>query len=222
MNVLIHAVFGNPSSAVSTRLTNPSGVVEYHEHLEVLLNYPFHFLAIPHWILNFFLSPRKWRMVGRAAAQFRSSILQMLDEERKHIAEGILNENLMGKLLRSSEAEKATSSPNTAGKYGSNPRQDSQLGFTDDELLGNLYLYSLAGNETIAGLLAYTVVELAAHPEWQEWVREEVQHVLQPRQRLEDWSYSEMFPKLKRCRAVMVSSMPHSFWSAEPADVLND
>ena len=84
MNVLIHSDFGMPSSVRSSgKLTDPAGVVAYHQHLEVLLNYSYHFLAIPHWLLNFLISPRKWRLVGRAAIQFRSSILQMLDEERK-------------------------------------------------------------------------------------------------------------------------------------------
>ena len=80
----------------------------------------------------------------------------------------------MSKLLRSSEADKMAINPKADVKHESDSCSDSQLGMTDNELLGNLYFYNVAGNETIAGLLAYTVVELAAHPEWQEWVRQEV------------------------------------------------
>lgn len=222
MNVLIHSVFGMPSAVGSSgKFIDSTGVVTYQKHLEVLLNYPYHFLAIPHWILNFLISPRKWRLVGNAATQFRSSILQMLDEERKNIAEGITKENLMNKLLRSSEAEKMALESKANIEDNSESSQDSQLGMTDDELLGNLYFYNVAGNETISGLLAYTIVELAAHPEWQEWVRQEIQHALQPRQRIEDWNYSELFPKLKRCQAVMVSTVAHLFQSIKQSVMLS-
>ena len=209
MNVLIHSVFGRPSSLDFGDSTDSVDSGGYQGHLEVLLRYPYHFLAIPHWLLNFLISPRKWRLVGRAATQFRAETLSMLDQERKDMANGISKENLMSTLLRNSEAEKRTLSASTRAEDEDEYRYGPRLGLTDDELLGNLYFYNVAGNDTITNLLVYTVIELAAHPEWQEWVRDEVQHALQSRLRLEDCDYSEIFPKLKRCRAVMVSCVAY-------------
>lgn len=49
---------------------------------------------------------------------------------------------------------------------------------TVDFLLANLYFYSVADNEGMAGLLASSFMALAAHPGSREWVREEVNRTL--------------------------------------------
>ncbi|RDL40135.1 Uncharacterized protein BP5553_00114 [Venustampulla echinocandica] len=50
-------------------------------------------------------------------------------------------------------------------------------GFTDDEVLGNLFIYLLAGYETTANAIAYGLIVLALEPELQKRVAAEVDSV---------------------------------------------
>lgn len=75
---------------------------------------------------------------------------------------------------------------------------------TDDELYGNLYVFNLAGFETTANALTYTMPFLARNPEIQAWVGEEIDRVIKTGSQ-QEWSYEAAFPALVRCLAVMVS-----------------
>jgi cytochrome P450 len=83
---------------------------------------------------------------------------------------------------------------------------ESKGGLTDDDIYGNLLIYNIAGHETTANILAYAVAFLACYPQWQEWVGEEIDHVLVPEgDTKEAEQYHKAFPELKRCLALMVS-----------------
>jgi len=73
--------------------------------------------------------------------------------------------------------------------------KDSKSILTEDSIYGNLFGLSFAGFETTFSTLAYGIVALAAYPEWQEWLREEVDEVGDA-----DLSY-DVYPKLVRCLA---------------------
>ena len=83
-------------------------------------------------------------------------------------------------------------------------KNSTRQGLTDEEIFGNIFAFNLAGHETTANTLATSLVLLAANPECQAWLVEEVQHVLGNSGGMEDWKYDECFPNLKRCLAVMV------------------
>ena len=72
-----------------------------------------------------------------------------------------------------------------------------------DEILGNAFVYYFAGHNTTAAVFAYAVYLLAAYLEVQDWVTEELEHFL-PISDDSEWRYEELFPKLKRCLAVLV------------------
>ena len=48
------------------------------------------------------------------------------------------------------------------------------LGLSNEELLGNMFIFSLAGHETTANALSAAIIFLAANPRWQDWLREEI------------------------------------------------
>jgi cytochrome P450 len=74
----------------------------------------------------------------------------------------------------------------------------------DTEALGNLLIYSIGGHETTATALAFSILLLAAYPEWQNWIGEEIRAVIQGQGSPEMLEYEKLFPRLKRCLAVMV------------------
>lgn len=75
---------------------------------------------------------------------------------------------------------------------------------SDSEISGNLFIYTLGGHDTTANTLAYAVLLLVIHPEWQEWLREELQSILGTDNEVTDWDYEKCFSRSNRCLAVMV------------------
>jgi cytochrome P450 len=79
-------------------------------------------------------------------------------------------------------------------------------GLSEEEVMGNLFVFIVAGHETTAGTMHYALILLALHPEVQAWVRENVDEVLGGLGNdVEAWKYEEVFPKLGRVLCVMVS-----------------
>lgn len=138
--------------------------------------------------------PKKLARVGKAIAAFRKYMAGVLDEERNLISQRKPGAgNLMSNLVRASEEALQPQS------------RQGPAGLTSDEIFGNMFIFNSAGHETTAHTLSYGILLLAAHPEWQQWIAEEVRHVLKDAPS-EKWSYADLYPRLKRCRAVMVSS----------------
>lgn len=72
----------------------------------------------------------------------------------------------------------------------------------EDEIVGNLFVFSAAGTDTTANSMAYALFILAAYPKWQDWIIEEIDEVLAGKgQQLE---YNDIHPKLIRTIALMV------------------
>jgi cytochrome P450 len=68
--------------------------------------------------------------------------------------------------------------------------------------------FTAAGFDTTANTLAFAVTLLAANPEWQTWIFEELDQVL-PSDPTAEVDYKEIYPQLTRCMAIMVSNHYH-------------
>jgi cytochrome P450 len=71
------------------------------------------------------------------------------------------------------------------------------------EILGNIFVFNFAGHDTTAISLGYVLLLLVAHHDVQDWVHEELQYYI-GKEDPKTLSYSDLFPKLKRCLAVLV------------------
>jgi cytochrome P450 len=91
---------------------------------------------------------------------------------------------------------------------------------TEREIYGNLFAVNFAGHDTTSHTFTYTIYFLAAYPEVQEWLAEEIKDVLQGRE-AQALDYKTDFPKLKRCLAVMLECLrlytpvPPSKWTGD-------
>jgi len=129
------------------------------------------------------ITPPKLKRMKAAATEFKQYMTDMVKEEREEIKHrNEEKDNLMSVLLRAEAS---------AGK----------LGLNDDEIFGNLFIYNIAGHDTTANTLAYAIVLLSTDMKWQEWVGEEIDDVFAGDQ---NWDYETVFPRLKRCLALMV------------------
>ena len=133
---------------------------------------------------------KRMNEVNSAVGEFRSHMNQMIEEERVRVDKlDSEKDNLLTALVRASDAA-------SQGKERS--------GLSHDEIMGNLFIYNLAGHDTTANTICYAIYLLAAQPEYQAWLREEIGSVFQGNDKVETWEYEKAFPKLKRCLALMV------------------
>jgi cytochrome P450 len=144
------------------------------------------------------LLPKHLLHVKLAINEFDQYMDEMLATERRLMAQQQQNSakpNLISTLIRTSDEAKS------GGVTG--------LRLTDQEIKGNLFIFNLAGHDTTANTLAYAVALLAAYPDVQDWVVEEVDAVLGEEGGFDDGEvvkYETVFPRLKRVLAVMVCS----------------
>ncbi|KAK5936727.1 hypothetical protein PMZ80_010990 [Knufia obscura] len=75
---------------------------------------------------------------------------------------------------------------------------------TDHELYANLFILNMAGFETTATTLGFTIPYLAAYPAVQRWLVEEIDSVTKERN---SNLYDEVFPQLTRMMAVMYETL---------------
>ncbi|MGE0052918.1 MAG: cytochrome P450 [Hyphomicrobium sp.] len=111
------------------------------------------------------LTPETWWYPGkaqmmRAAAENRATVQRLLDKRR---AAGIEGDDLVARMLQARHP-------------------DTDAPMSDDELIDNLGTFLLAGHETTAKALTWTLYLLARSPEWQKRVREEIAAVTSGRQ----------------------------------------
>jgi cytochrome P450 len=147
--------------------------------------------------------PSSWCNAGHAVSNFREYVTKLIDEERILITQGKQNSpNLVTNLVRACE-ELEDEAP--VSYSDSKVRQPRKAILTKDEIVSDLFLFAFAGNDTTAITLTNVLGELAAHPEVQDWMSEEINKHTDT-ENVEDWDYAT-FTKLKRCWAVVYETL---------------
>jgi hypothetical protein len=141
-----------------------------------------------------FILTKRMNEINSAVGEFRSHMNEMVEEERIRVDKlDSEKDNLLTALVR-------------AGNAASQGKERSSL--SHDEVMGNLFIYNVAGHDTTANTICYAIYLLAAQPDYQDWLREEIGSVFQGNDKVETWEYEKAFPKLKRCLALMVFLSP--------------
>ncbi|KAL5378613.1 hypothetical protein DPSP01_009024 [Paraphaeosphaeria sporulosa] len=198
LHVLTAAGFGVQHDFVSgARVTAPGHKLSHRDTLMILLNNIITTMIVtPHE--SFFdktamlLGPRL-KGILLALKEFRQYTNEAMASERKLLSEerGSLKHNLMSTLIRTSDQAK-TDGVQSAAKL------------SDDEIRGNIFIFNVAGHDTVANTLAYAFALLAIHPEVQTWVVEEIDQVTRDANTPE---YERAYPHLKRVMAVMYETL---------------
>jgi cytochrome P450 len=194
LNVLASIGFNRGYKFIASSKTIPDQEKSYRGALAIVLDNALLMMLIPPTLLLLPLVPASWARIGRATEEFRNHMTDLLAEERRLLADGLPSSgNLISSLVRASEEEKERKNSST----------DRAKGLQMSEILGNIFVINFAGHDTTANTLAYSILLLAANPEVQHWVREELQAVLP--ENTEHWNHHEHYSGLKRCLAVLVS-----------------
>lgn len=194
LHVLTHALFGQESHSFKDELEIrfQNRIIGIRDALSFIVNNVISAIIIPHSFLSLPFLPKKFHLLGQAIRSFNTYGAEMIAKERLLISKQDLGtNNMISSLVRFSEKARLESN-------------DGRQGLADNEILGNVFIYTFAGHETTANSLAYCILLLAAYPEYQEWLSEEINGMLDDGEGFDTPRYNEHFPKLKRCLAAMV------------------
>lgn len=186
-----------------------SPATSYKESLKVVLENCILIMALGTEFLSKPWLPQRLRRVHQACVSFQKYMTEVYEDEKRAFRnEKSIHRNIMTSLIRASHEEALTSG-----------------GLTEKEIYGNLFVLNFAGHDTTAHTLTFAVMFLAANPAVQDWLSEELHHVLGDR-RPDDWKYGSDFPRLKRCIAVLMETVrlytpvPVAKWTEKRAQTL--
>ncbi|KAK2746825.1 hypothetical protein FQN57_002867 [Myotisia sp. PD_48] len=200
LNVLAATGFSRPHKFVGSHESKPDLDEEgsYQEALQIVLDNCILLMLIPPNYLTLPFLPKSLRLIGKAAVNFRTHIAEMLTEEMAALNDGKPgSRGLMTLFVRAIDTKQKEDAKYTTGS--SVPK-----GLSVEEVFGNTFVVNFAGHDTTANTLGFVVYLLTAYPEVQNWVREELQQVIPASGK---WNYNDLFPMLKRCRALLLETL---------------
>ncbi|KAL6160551.1 hypothetical protein ACJQWK_02187 [Exserohilum turcicum] len=209
MNVLSHIAYGQDRPfTFDPPSTKSSASISYVDAIAMVTEQITYAAFIPAKFLGLSFMPDVAQRLSAALIRLPGLTSDMLNQERQKSAsappENLQTESstgspgtIMKTLVRLSDQEKVLTNESTAG---------SSTYLTEEEIAGNLFIFTAAGFDTTANTMSYAISLLAAHPEWQAWIQTEIDSVFgAPGTPPPD--YATAFPKLVRCQAVMFETL---------------
>ncbi|KAI0185532.1 putative cytochrome P450 [Xylaria flabelliformis] len=187
--------------------------INYKDSLQLILENCILIMALgPKFLERAWWLPRHLRNLSEACASFQKYMTTQYEEEKQAFSQGrgLADRNLMTSLVRASKDE------TLAGGSG----------LTESEIYGNMFVFNFAGHDTTAHTFTFAIFFLAANPQVQDWVHEEVRQVLGDREPSQ-WRYDADFPRLKRYLAIMLETLrlytpvPVAKWTGKEAQQLS-
>eukprot|EP00158_Paraphelidium_tribonemae_P007389 Partr_v1_DN28228_c2_g1_i2_m75690 putative cytochrome P450 len=162
LHVISSAGFGRQTNWDQVDEVPAGHTMSYHEALDTVSAKLIVRFVVPRWA--YLLPVPMFRHVDTAFKEFRSYMQEMVTESRRQFASGEVKEtaDLLNSLVQAGD------SFDGAGK--------SIL--DSSELFGDMFAFLLAGHETTAHTLTYTLGMLALHPDIQQRLFESVEEVL--------------------------------------------
>ncbi|KAK3324444.1 putative cytochrome P450 oxidoreductase [Cercophora scortea] len=196
LGVISRAGFGKRVESVHEQSQDvPDGYeISFLTGLEIIARHILAILVFPNWFLD--LTP--WSHASSAKRQLEKYLRAMIRRENgsrplETVEEGELGSqaNLLDAIVEAARED--------AKRQAKGDAKDRKKGFTEDEVMGNLFIYLLAGYETTANSIYYGLLALAAWPEVQTKVIEEIDRVYEEAaaEGRSALTYRDDFPKLE-------------------------
>ncbi|KAF2152478.1 cytochrome P450 monooxygenase-like protein [Myriangium duriaei CBS 260.36] len=171
----------------------PAGhTMTYKDALSTLLENIIQAFLLPKWFLKH--SPFKINQIAyQALTEWKQYMQELYDEKKVQVASGELTEgmDLMGALVRGAGVAQSSSTSNFDAEKG---KPTGQL-LTDEEILGNAFVFILAGHETAANTINFSLLQLAINPSSQIRLQKDIDAIFGTRP-VSDWNYDIDVPKL--------------------------
>lgn len=198
LNVLAATGFQRSYTSRSSNQQELGEADSYRNALQTVLDNAIFLMLVPPRILRLPFLPHSWRRIGKAAAAFKQHMAHMLETETSLHNRGKTG---TGSLMTSFVRALDTSQQENAASKGIQGHVTK--GLSVDEIFGNIFVINFAGHDTTANTLAFSILLLAADPDVQNWIGEELEGLTVDGS-TEGWDYATLFPKMKRCQAVLV------------------
>lgn len=184
----------------TTNIAPPGFQMTFNSAMNVLARWFFLAPAAPESVLEYSMVPKFFKKIGLARQQFQKHLDRIISEER-HAS--TTHNTILATLVRLSDASR---------EEVDQKQSKTALYFTDPEVSGTLYAFTLAGFETTANTLTFCLLRFVLEPEWQDWIAENIDEVQKSHPNLD---YASSFPLLTRLRAVMVRDSPCTLQAAD-------
>ncbi|PWW71863.1 cytochrome P450, partial [Tuber magnatum] len=164
---------------------------------------------VPKWLLR--NGPESLRKVGLSYDELGIYLKELTQNgERATTPE---KENLLGSLVKASAGDGPEKGP----------------GLDDAEVIGNAFIFAVAGLETTTGTLHYAIMHLALNPDAQDWLHKDLQEALKDEdQDPSRWEYERVYPKMASVLCVLHETLrlnaPHTHipkWTADKCQPVN-
>ncbi|KAK5115502.1 hypothetical protein LTR62_001161 [Meristemomyces frigidus] len=178
----------------------PEGhTLSFKDALSLLLENILVVMLTPRWLLS--RSPLQLhKTANEAFVEWGQYMRDLYNEKRSEASTGSDSReglDLMGALVTGAGITQQANGNGTAEKSA------KQL-LTDEEIFGNAFVFTLAGHETAANTIHFSLLYLAMHPQSQRRLQKDLDDILGDRP-MTEWDYDEDVPKLfgSMCGAVM-------------------
>ncbi|KAH8658139.1 cytochrome P450 [Xylariales sp. PMI_506] len=200
LHIMTRAGFGKSFKFVGhdEQLEN-SKAVSYKNSLQTILEDCILIMVLGRKFISKPWLPRKLRNLHAACTDFQAHMTEMYEAEKRTLAAGQGSgggdRNLMTQLVRASQ------------DYEGEGRGGGGGGLTENEIYGNMFVFNFAGHDTTTHTLTFLLFHLAAHPDVQAWLREEIRAVVGDESDPSRWDLATTFPRLRRCLAVLMETL---------------
>jgi len=165
------------------------GSLGFQESFNLVMNNIRTLIGFPKLVLRY--SPLRYLL--KASDDFQFYMREMIDGYQK-----------------AEQAEKFGESKVNAGDLLSNivkaSKANNSMTLSEDEMIGNIYIFVLAGHETTASTLKTGLIRLACDPDLQARAQKEIDDIWSTKTAVEDISYDD-YPKMRIIMALMVSNL---------------
>lgn len=169
-------------------------LLSFHRALEILLQNMTVNLVVPRFLLRW--SPlRKHRQISLSFDEWGRYMSEMYESKKKKILEGSTEEgfDLMEALVRGSGVSRETEDGSAPTNGKGKPSVGEPL--TREEVMGNSFVFLLAGHETTANTVHFALLFLAVNPRSQRRLQEHISDVLGDRP-TGQWDFERSMPRL--------------------------
>ncbi|KAG0639049.1 cytochrome P450 [Tuber brumale] len=187
----------------------PGHKMSYGKAVNHVLDNIIPLVIAPKWLLR--NGPESLKKIGRSYDELGIYLKELIQIGDKAAASD--RKNLLGSLVEASA--------------GDGPEKGS--GLTDAEVIGNAFIFAVAGLETTTGTLHYAIMHLALNPDVQDWLYKDLQEALKDEdQDPSKWEYEKVYPKMATVLCVIHETLrlnaPHTHipkWTADKYQPVN-
>lgn len=194
VHVLSGAGMGQPVGwETSSDKPKPGRHTTYMSSVNLLISAVTGPILLPGWVLDnypaFMPGHSLIRSIAQAVREYPVHTREMLQKERQHQNQtGEVRADIVSQVLQATKSDKSGTS------------------LTEDEIVGNLFIFTIAGFDTTANTLSFALAALAREPKWQDWMFEEIDAIL-PQDPSATLEYNALFPRIRRVLAVMFETL---------------